>query len=100
MTYELAVTAEAETDIVAAFTWYQQKRIGLGHDFLLQVDASFRLLQRNPFICSEKYAGVRCHLIKRFPDKVFYHIETNDVIILGVISSRRDPNWIKKKIVS
>ena len=52
----------------------------------------------NPFICSEKYAGVRCYLIKRFPYKVFYRVEVNDVIILGVISSRRDPDWIKKRM--
>lgn len=98
MAYELVITPETEADILMAFTWYEQKRTGLGHDFLLQMDAGFRSLERNPLIHSEKYASVRCYLIRRFPYKVFYRIETGKIIILGVISGRRNPEWIKQRV--
>lgn len=33
-----------------AFSRYEDKRQGLGHDFLLQVDAGLKLIERNPKI--------------------------------------------------
>ena len=98
--YKLIVRLEAERDLFEAFTWYEEKRQGLGHDFLLHIHASFRFLERTPLIFSEYYKGVRCHLIKRFPYKIFYCVEAQKVIILGAIYGGRDPAWIKKKIKS
>jgi plasmid stabilization system protein ParE len=97
---ELIVRPEAGRDLFEAFTWYEEKRQGLGHDFLLHVHAGFRFLERTPLVFPEHYKGVRCHLIKRFPYKIFYRVEAQKVIILGVIYGGRDPAWIKKRIKS
>jgi len=44
MKYRATIRPEAENDLKEAFSWYEDKRHGLGHDFLLQVDAA----DRNP----------------------------------------------------
>lgn len=98
MVYELIVRPEAEEDIAEAFSWYEARRRGLGHDFLLQVDAAFRFLGRDPLVFPEQYKGVRRHLLKRFPYKILYRAKNKKVIILAVIYGGRDPNWIKKRI--
>lgn len=85
MAYELIIRPKAEQDLSEAFTWYEERRQGLGHDFLLQVNAGFRFLERNPLVFPEKYKSVRRHLIKRFPYKILYHVEAQKVIILAVI---------------
>lgn len=36
----LIVRRDAEEDIDQAFTWYESQRPGLGHDFLLCVEAA------------------------------------------------------------
>jgi hypothetical protein len=41
-----------EEDLKDAFSWHEDKRIGLGHDFLLQVDAGINFINRNPEIHS------------------------------------------------
>lgn len=98
MKYKLIVRPEAEDDLSEAFMWYESKREGLGFDFLLQIDAGFRFIERNPLVFAEKYKGTRNHFIKRFPYKVVYCVKGFRVTVLAVIYGGRDPKWIKKKI--
>ena len=98
MKYIVIIRPEAEDDLKSAFSWYEDKRQGLGHDFLLQVEAGLRLIERNPKICPPEYKGTRKYLIKRFPYKVIYLLEKQRVVVLAVIHGRRNPNLIKKRI--
>ena len=98
MKYELIVRPEAEEDLSEAFKWYENSRNGLGYDFLLQVDAGFNFITRNPYAHEDGYAGTKKHLIKRFPYKIIYIIEKDTIIILGVLHSRRNPKLTDKRI--
>ena len=98
MKYRLIIRQEAEEDLSEAFEWYECQRKGLGYDFLLQVEAGFRFIEKNPLIHPEIYRRVRRHLIKRFPYKIFYRLNEFKLIILAVIYSGRDPEWVKKRI--
>ena len=68
MGYKIIIRPEAEKDLTEGFVWYEDKRLGLGFDFLLQVDAGLRFIGRNPEIHASVYKGVRSHIIKRFPN--------------------------------
>ncbi|MDM8539484.1 type II toxin-antitoxin system RelE/ParE family toxin [Desulfococcaceae bacterium HSG9] len=98
MRYELVIKPEAEEDLSETFEWYEEKRKGLGYDFLLQIDAGLRLIENNPLAFRERYKGTRRHIIKRFPYIIVYRVEDLKVIVLGVLYGGRDPRWIKKKI--
>lgn len=98
MEYEVVLTQEAENDVSEIFDWYESQRIGLGFDFLLQIDSGIRLIGYNPKLFSEQYKGVRRYLIRRFPYKLFYRMEKNRVVVLAVIHAVRDPDWTKKRI--
>lgn len=82
------------------FSWYENKRKGLGHDFLLQIESGLRFIEREPYLPKEQYKGVRQYLIKRFPYKIFYRVEQQMVVLLAVVYGGRDPEWIKKRIKS
>ncbi|HLG30991.1 MAG TPA: type II toxin-antitoxin system RelE/ParE family toxin [Candidatus Brocadiales bacterium] len=100
MKYKIIFRPEAENDLKEAFLWYEDKRRGLGYDFLLQVDAGLKFIARNPEIFPVTYKGTRKHLIKRFPYKIIYLIEKEKVIILAIIHGKRNPELIKKRIKS
>ena len=100
MKYELVIRPEAEQDLTESFAWYEDKRKGLGYDFLLQVDAGLRFIARNPEISVPAYKRVRKHIIKRFPYKIIYIVESHRVIVLGVIHGKRGANVMKKRIES
>lgn len=97
MKYRVIVRPEAEDDLKEAYSWYEDKRTGLGYDFLLQVDAGLNFIVRNPTIHSLEYKGTGKHLIKRFPYKIIYLIDNERIIVLTVIHGRRSPALIKKR---
>ncbi len=98
MKYSVIVGPEAEEDLKAAFSWYEDNRKGLGYDFLFQVDAGINFIERNPEIHPIEYKGTRKHLIKRFPYKIIYLVEEEKIIILAVLHGRRKPDLTKKRI--
>lgn len=100
MKYRVIIRPEAEDDLKEAFLWYEDKRKGLGLDFLLQVDAGIRFIGRNPEIHSAVYEGTRIHLIKRFPYKIIYLVEQQRLIILAVLHGKRSPQVIGKRVRS
>ena len=97
MKYRLIIRPEAEDDLKEAYSWYEDKRQGLGHDFLLHVAAGLNFIKRNPNIHPIEYRGTRKHLIKRFPYKIIYLVEKEQIIVLAVIHGRRRPALIKKR---
>jgi hypothetical protein len=50
MSYTLTIRKEAEFDIDEQFNYYEEKREGLGHDYLLCIEEALDKLQRNPLI--------------------------------------------------
>jgi len=100
MKYKIIVTLEAEGDLKEAFAWYEDKRTGLGYDFLLQVDVGINFINRNPEIHRIEYKSTRKHVIKRFPYKIIYLVEEEKIIILAVIHGKRKPDLIKKRVAS
>lgn len=42
------VAPEAELDLVEAYAWYEDRRAGLGEEFLSSVDACIQRVCRNP----------------------------------------------------
>ena len=100
MKYRGIVSPEAENDLKEAFSWYEDKRTGLGYDFLLQVDAGINFINRNPEIHPIEYRGTRKHLIKRFPYRIIYLVEEERIIVLAVLHGKRSPDLMKKRIGS
>ncbi|MEK6580767.1 MAG: type II toxin-antitoxin system RelE/ParE family toxin [Nitrospirota bacterium] len=98
MKYEVIIRPEAEDDLNKAFLWYEDKRRGLGYDFLLQVDAGIRFIERNPEVHQTEYKETRKHFIKRFPYKIVYFIEQQKLIILAVLHGKRNPRVIEKRV--
>lgn len=97
MKYRIVVRPEAENDLKEAYFWYEDKRQGLGYDFLLHVDAGLNFIVRNPNIHPTEYKGIRRHLIKRFPYKIIYLVEKEKLIVLAVFHGKRRPALIKKE---
>lgn len=97
MKYKVIVRPEAEDDLKKVFLWYEDKRAGLGYDFLLQVDAGINFINRNPEIHSIEYKRTRKHIIKRFPYKIIYLTEGENIIVLAVIHGKRKPDLIRKR---
>jgi hypothetical protein len=48
MSYRLNIRPEAEADVVEAALWYEQRKPGLGEEFVTEVDQAIRRVLENP----------------------------------------------------
>jgi plasmid stabilization system protein ParE len=98
MKYTLIIRPQAEADLAEAYAWYEDKRRGLGYDFLLQVEAGMKYIERMAETHPINYRGTRQHLIKRFPYKIVYIVEHKAAVVLAVIHGKRSPESLKDRI--
>ena len=80
----------AQTDVEDARDWYARQRSGLGEDFLLAIEDALGQLEEQPTRQRVYYRGLRRILTKRFPYKLFYLMEGENVQVLRVLHGRRD----------
>ena len=96
--FKLIFKPLAEIDIAEAAIWYNFQREGLGEEFLLALEAKFNELQRNPYQFSIIYKNVRRAFPSRFPYGIFFITEENNIYILAIIHTSRNPKiWKKRK---
>ena len=63
MTYALRFLPIVEDDVLAGYTWYEEKTRGLGGEFLRVFYACAREIPRNPLLYPEVYREFRRRLL-------------------------------------
>lgn len=94
MTYILRFLPAVTEDIMAAYTWYEEKAIGLGEEFLRIFYAHMASIRRVPLIYSKVHQEFRRGLLQRFPYAVYFRIDSETVIIFGVFHCARNPSIV------
>lgn len=97
MKHELRILPEAESDLVEAYRWYEERSAGLGSEFFRAVDASLLSIQRNPLAFPTVHGDIRRILLRRFPFGVFFVVEKNTTVILACFHVRRDPRRLQSR---
>ena len=89
---------EAEQELLEAACWYEQRRPGLGLEFLAAIRAAVELIQHDP-AGGSRVPGVKDEVparrivLRRFPYAVvFLELET-EVRILAFAHARRRPGY-------
>lgn len=97
MSWTLVVRPKAEEDLLRAFRWYQDRRQGLGNEFLEEVDAAFCRIVERPLDAAILYRDVRRVLVRRFPYGVFYVATHSEAQIIAVTHQSQDPaGWRRR----
>jgi toxin ParE1/3/4 len=98
MSLPLIITQEAEWDLADAKSWYERKREGLGEQFVLCVEAALDRIRRFPEGATEVFPGIRRVVVRRFPYGVFYRVDPDQVAVIPVYHSKRDPRGWQQRI--
>lgn len=89
---------EAEADLADARSWYERQQEGLGGEFLECVGELLEKIELMPELHQIIYHHVRRAQTRRFPFSVYYCIEADEVVVIGVLHSRRDPRGWKSRL--
>lgn len=67
MAYDLEVKDEANVEIIEAYLYYEEKRIGLGEELLEHLDTYFDRITANPKTLSTKTRALQRGIYKTLP---------------------------------
>lgn len=98
MPLSLIVTPEAELDLSETYEWYEDRRPGLGEDFLSSADACLQTIRRLPKLYPVVHESFRRALIRRFPYAVFYEHSDWSVTIYAIFHTSRDPQKWRRRL--
>ena len=98
MAAELIIAPEAEFDISDAYGWYEERRPGLGEEFLSCTDACIQRIRRTPEMHATVHEEYRRALVRRFPYAVFYEVTDTTVTVYCIFHTSREPEKWRKRL--
>ena len=88
---------EAKAELREAASYYEDKREGLGHEFLEEVRRIVARIRLNPNRCGFVSSPYRCCRVKRFPYGAVYRVDGEEVFVAAVAHSKRKPGYWKER---
>jgi plasmid stabilization system protein ParE len=92
VSWPLIINPLAEDDMNSAKDWYDSRQIGLGDEFLAEVNATLNRLRAQPQVHQLVHGQLRRAVLKRFPYLVIYRIDPTQVTVVAVPHGRSDPS--------
>lgn len=88
----------ANLELVEASAWYENKRAGLGREFLEEIERCVNQASLNPLLWAEVRPNMRRVVAKRFPYSVLYRAEPDRIVVLAVFHARRNPTVLVSRV--
>lgn len=91
MSRTIVFRRQARIEYDAAGDWYESRRIGLGAEFTRAVQQVLDQILIQPDSYAVVWNTVREASVPRYPYCVYYKVELDNVLVLAVIHTARDP---------
>jgi toxin ParE1/3/4 len=88
---ELILGPEAEAEVAEARDWYDQRRAGLGAEFVHAVDATAAAIRQNPFQYQPIWGHFRRAGLRRFPYSLIDIASDREIAVVSCFHGRRNP---------
>jgi plasmid stabilization system protein ParE len=100
MNRRLRVTPRAEQHLAAALRWHEAQAPGLGERFLTAVDRRMVTIEQFPEAWPLVYGDYHRALLKPFQFGIFYRIEPETIVVVGILDLRRNPDGLYRELLS
>jgi plasmid stabilization system protein ParE len=84
-------TPEADVELTGAREWYSRQRKNLDLEFMQCIDDALSRAVDNPYFFPIVYRNLRRAVVRRFPFAIFYKVGADEIQVVAVFHSRRDP---------
>jgi plasmid stabilization system protein ParE len=98
MAAKLRIAPGVAQDLAEAYAWYEQRRTGLGEDFLAAVDVCIQRICRHPTMYATVHAPFQRGLVRRFPYSVFFEHADGEVTVYCVFHASQDPQKWRERL--
>jgi plasmid stabilization system protein ParE len=94
---KVSFLALAQRELDDAVAWYNEQAVGLGQEFLDELDRTVRRAVAFPLSCPEIEPGIRRCLLARFPYGIIYGLDQETIVVVAVAHLHREPRyWVDR----
>lgn len=90
---KIRILSPAQDEIHSIVRYYDDQAVGLGFDFLAELEEAWDLIGQHPQIGARYDRDIRCLFLRRFPFAVLYSIEPDETVVHAVSHQRRRPGY-------
>jgi plasmid stabilization system protein ParE len=91
-------TPDAYAELAEARQWYGHQCADLDLEFMECIDDALSRVVRNPNSSPIVYRTLRRVVVRRFPFAIFYEVTEDEIQVIAVFHSRRDPESWKSRV--
>jgi toxin ParE1/3/4 len=92
MSFKIVFRGSATKDVLEAFFWYYTIRPELGDRFMAAFSECYESIKANPGGYQVRKGNFRHVMLRKFPYRVVYEIDGQEVFIYRVIHAHRRPS--------
>jgi plasmid stabilization system protein ParE len=89
---------EADAELAEGCQWYVHQREDLDKEFMEKIDDALLRIAANPYAYPTVYGTLRRAVVRRFPFAIFYEVVKDEIQVIAVFHSRRDPQKWKSRV--
>ena len=83
------IQPQAQLEAGRAAVWYETQQIGLGIEFILELDAAVERAAESPEMYAMQFREARRVLVRRFPYAIYFIYENDAVEIFAILHQQR-----------
>jgi len=92
------IHSEAIEELDGAVAYYEDQKVGLGFNFLVEVEQALGKIQQNPNLGAVyKVTGLRRYVIQRFPFLIFYAELEEYIWVVAIVHGKRRPDYWRRR---
>jgi hypothetical protein len=84
------LTADTQGDLLRGIVWFEKISAGLGDQFELEFYRALDRIKSDPYLFAPDHTGYRPCRLKRFTAVVYFRIDEEVIIVMGLITSGED----------
>lgn len=91
MKYKFIISDAAQLDYEEIIYWYSDSSSLIAERFRQNLKKSVKYIVSMPFASQMIAPDVRQHIIHKFPYKVIYTVENNEIVVVAIVHQKRSP---------
>jgi len=95
--YKIKILILAQQDVQEIIDYYDSINPEITDRFLRKLFLDISTIKRNPKIFAKKYKEIRMCYLQKFPFNIYFKINDNNVEIIAVLHTSRNPDIWKKR---
>ena len=88
----------ARREMHKEFDYYERRELGLGMDFLSDVQSCVAEIKGAPLMRKEIAPEIRRYRCSRFPFALIYRVRGEEIVIVAVAHSKRKPRYWARRM--